>query len=424
MNSKDVIQMSVLALLITYTVTLFCVNVSATIDVDLILSDKGFVSYDHFKAELQIYKSDPDATEVMVFGILEIAGSFYYWPEFGPTVAYETMEIESGLNIVTLLDFDFPDIYDAVPFGPIAFWGAWYQDPENYGFDQEEFWLGDEYKWTPTPVPTSVPIMLSEIPAGSFDRGSLPGEMCRDNNEGPVKTITLTIPFLIQKTEVTQMQWVLVFGSNPSAFEGANRPVENVSWFDACIFCNRLSIEEGLTPCYYRNEGLSQVFTGTPPVTSGNVFWKEDVNGYRLPTEAEWEYACRAGTTSPYNNGMELLSCYQVDENLDPIAWYRQNAGDMTHDVGLKQPSLWDLYDMHGNVDEWCWDWWGKVYYQTGSTTDPSGPETGMERVLRGGSWMIYPAGNRSADRGFYTPGVRRNIMGFRIARTQFNKAA
>ncbi|MCD4655388.1 SUMF1/EgtB/PvdO family nonheme iron enzyme [bacterium] len=253
---------------------------------------------------------------------------------------------------------------------------------------------------TPTPTPPLAPTNFVYIPPGTFLMGSPLDELCRDSDETQHQ-ITLTHGFYLQQTEVTQQQWVNVFGNNPSRNPGMNHPVEQVTWYDACIFSNRLSTAGDLTPCYYSDESYSTVFDGTPPVTSGTVFWHQSANGYRLPTESEWEYACRAGTTSAYNSGQTNTSCGYEDPNLNSLAWYWNNSdtgnGPETHPVGLKQPNNWELYDMHGNVWEWCWDRFGT--YPTGSVTDPIGPTSGSYRVSRGGSSYNYANSCRSADR-------------------------
>jgi formylglycine-generating enzyme required for sulfatase activity len=179
---------------------------------------------------------------------------------------------------------------------------------------------------------------------------------------------------------VTQAQWEAVIRNNPSGFKGADLPVEQVSWDDAMAFCRRLTERE-------RAAGR---------LPDGYV--------YTLPTEAQWEYACRAGTTGPYAG----------DGNLDDMGWYSQNSGNTTHPVGQKRPNAWGLYDMHGNVWEWCRDWYGN--YPGGLVRDPTGPASGSYRVNRGGCWN-YPATEcHSASRYFLGPGDRLYFFGFRLA--------
>lgn len=186
-------------------------------------------------------------------------------------------------------------------------------------------------------------------------------------------TVTLTKPFEMMTTPVTQALWKIVMGNNPSGFQGADRPVENVSWDDAQIFISKLNAMLGVT-CF------------------------------RLPTEAEWEYACRAGTTSATYG------------NLDDVAWYENNSGKETHPVGQKQPNAWGLYDMLGNVWEWCQDWYGG--YPDGDVIDPVGPSSGSYRVSRGGSWFTDARRVRAAYRNYVAPGDRVDYLGFRLARS------
>ncbi len=209
-------------------------------------------------------------------------------------------------------------------------------------------------------------------PAGSFTMGSPPAEDGRSDDENQV-SVTLSKAFWMAKTEVTQAQWRAVMGSDPSRFKGDNLPVENVSWDDAQEFIKKVNYS-GVLP-----EG-----------------WK-----MALPTEAQWEYACRAGETGPYSGG-----------TIEQVAWYSINSGIKTHPVGTKKPNAWGLYDMHGNVWEWCADWY---YFQSGGT-NPSGPSSGVYRVFRGGSWGIHAADCRAAYRGWITPDVRGNALGFRPA--------
>ncbi|MBA7709961.1 Formylglycine-generating enzyme [subsurface metagenome] len=180
----------------------------------------------------------------------------------------------------------------------------------------------------------------------------------------------------MSKYEVTQKQWREVMGTNPSYFKGDNLPVEKVSWYDAVEYCNRLSRNEGITPCY----------SG-----SGNSIQCDfSANGYRLPTEAEWEYAARGGNNS---RGYKYAGSNSVGE----VGWYDSNSGRNTHDAGRKKANELELHDMSGNVWEWCWDWKGDYSYS--SQTDPRGSSGGSGRVLRGGSWNYYAYSLRVADR-------------------------
>jgi len=255
---------------------------------------------------------------------------------------------------------------------------------------------------TPRPVPAGL-VKMVEIPAGKFLMGSPSNEPGRDSNEGRQHWVTISRPFFMGATEVTQGQWLTVMGSNPSGFSGCgeNCPVEKVSWHDAVNFCNRLSDREGLRRCY---SGVGE-----------NLTWNRGCTGYRLPTEAEWEYAARAGTKTAFaNGGISELRC-RHDANLDLMGWYCGNAGKETHPVAKKQPNSWGLYDMHGNVWEWVWDWFQKSY-PLADVTDPTGPSGGSVRVIRGGSWSLARF-CRSADRGIRPAGDRFNYLGFRLVR-------
>ena len=216
------------------------------------------------------------------------------------------------------------------------------------------------------------------IPAGTFQMGDIWGG--GQSDESPVHTVTLTKDFFIGTYEVTQAQWEAVMGSNPSSFSscGGDCPVETVSWYDVQAFIDALNAAEGTT-------------------------------AYRLPTEAEWEYAARAGTTTKYSFGNE-------ENLLGDYAWYDVNSGSETHPVGQKQPNPWGLYDMHGNVWEWAQDWISN--YSSSPTTDPAGPSSGTYRVVRGGGWVSGAFFLRSAFRLRAAPGFRYGILGFRLVRS------
>jgi len=216
---------------------------------------------------------------------------------------------------------------------------------------------------------------FSQIPAGTFQMGSTAYEEKRWS-EQPVHSVTISRTFYMQKTEVTQGQWRAVMGSNRSYFPtcGDTCPVDGVSWDEITTFLQRLNAQ-------------------TPGVT------------YRLPTDAEWEYAARAGTTG------------ETYGTLDAIAWYNGNAATRTHAAAGKQANAWGLYDMIGNVWEWVNDWYGS--YGSESVTDPTGPATGIYRVLRGGSWYSGIPGARAASRYDHAgPSTRNNYYGFRLVRT------
>ncbi len=214
------------------------------------------------------------------------------------------------------------------------------------------------------------------IESGEFLMGSPSSEAKRDDDEGPQHRVRISKPFYMGKHEVTQAQWRAVMGSNPSHFKGDSRPVESVSWNEIQEFCRKLSARTGRT--------------------------------IRLPTEAEWEYSCRAGTTSSYSFG-------DSSGGLGDHAWYTGNSGKQTHSVGAKQPNGWGLHDMHGNVWEWCGDWYGEDYYASSPGTNPTGPGSGKYRVLRGGSWIYLAHYCRCADRIRSRPGLRSSSLGFRV---------
>ncbi|MDR2734131.1 MAG: formylglycine-generating enzyme family protein [Spirochaetota bacterium] len=264
------------------------------------------------------------------------------------------------------------------------------------------------------------------IPAGTFLMGSPVAEANHGSDETP-HPVTLTKDFYMAKYQVTQELYQTVMGVNPGYFstinnrepaEGeaaARRPVETVRWYDALVFCNKLSGLEGLTPVYTINGSTDPSAWGTVPASSSTawnaVTMNISANGYRLPTEAEWEFACRAGTTTAYNLG---------DVWSGDWGWYSGNSNDQTHETGKKTPNAWGIYDMHGNVWEWCWDRYGSGYYTDAAAgTDPAGPGTGIiVRVLRGGGFSFPAQGSRSAFRFSENPSFRSDSVGFRVART------
>jgi formylglycine-generating enzyme required for sulfatase activity len=225
--------------------------------------------------------------------------------------------------------------------------------------------------------------------------GSPDSDKDAQDDEKPQHRVRITRPFYLGETEVTQGQYQRVMGVNPSFFRGADDlPVERVSWNDAITFCNKLSEREGLRPYYVAGKASDL-----------------SADGYRLPTEAEAEYACRAGTTTRYSFG--------DDESMfGPYAWCNANSRNATHPVRLKKPNAWGLYDMHGNVWEWCGDAYGADYYRKSAASDPTGPPEGESRVNRGGAWSAPPLRARSAFRRLSKPDLHGFSMGLRVART------
>lgn len=230
---------------------------------------------------------------------------------------------------------------------------------------------------------------MVNIPGGSFQMGS-----DKSGDEKPAHTAALSA-FQMSETEVTQAQYQAVMGENPSFFKSTgNNPVERVSWFDAISFCNKLSDRAKLPPCYNTATGACD-------------FSK---SGFRLPTEAEWEYACRAETGGDYYTGNNPA-------DLARAGWYADNSAEKTHFVGQKAPNVWRLFDMHGNVWEWCQDWYGKDFYANSPKLNPAGPSSGSERVLRGGSWIDNAGSCKSSKRRSFNPKKNYSDIGFRVVR-------
>ena len=218
-----------------------------------------------------------------------------------------------------------------------------------------------------------------DISSGTFWMGSPSSE--GESNAHPRHQVTISQGFQMLKFEVTQAQWEAVMGSNPSSYSGDNNPVEIVSWDDCQSFISKLN---ELAPDHT----------------------------YRLPTEAEWEYCCRAGSDTKYSYGDD-------EGQFGDYAWYYDNSDSKTHPVGQKKPNAWGLYDMHGNVWEWVLDWYDRDYYENSPGTDPQGPDSGSFRVLRGGGWSNDADNCHSADRNYHNPDYSTIDLGLRLVRVQ-----
>lgn len=235
----------------------------------------------------------------------------------------------------------------------------------------------------------SIPKDFALVEGGTFMMGSNEGE----SKEQPVHQVTVS-SFSIGKYEVNQKEWQDLMGSNPSHWKGDNLPVEQVNWYDAVEYCNKRSLEEGLKPCY----------SGSGENTTCD--WT--ANGYRLPTEAEWEYAARGGKLSKNYK-------YSGSNEIDKVAWYNSNTASKPHKVGIKAANELGIYDMSGNVWELCWDFYES--YPSASQNDPKGASNGEHPVLRGGSWSNYDYDCRVFTRSFSDPDYKSINFGIRLLR-------
>jgi formylglycine-generating enzyme required for sulfatase activity len=272
--------------------------------------------------------------------------------------------------------------------------------------------------WQDSPITTAEFIIniyhepLVFVPGGQFNMGCTSGT--GDDDEYPVHPVILS-SFFISDHEVTQEEYLSVTGTNPSYFSGQlQRPVDSVSFYDAIAYCNKKSIRENLQPCYeYINYGFDIADWPTDWNTSvhNNLFCHFYQNGYRLPTEAEWEYAAKGGQNS--NNYL-----YSGSNNLDLVGWYGSNSGQTTHIVRTKAPNELGLYDMSGNLWEIVWDWYGSYYTYTDPEVDPQGPLTGIFRGFRGGFWQADASYSRNSNRSNAGPANTAASYGFRVVRS------
>ena len=250
----------------------------------------------------------------------------------------------------------------------------------------------------------AVQLEMEPIQAGTFLMGRISSENAHDHDEDPQHSVTLTRSFYIGKYEITQAQWEAVMGNQPSRFIGRNRPVERVSWYDAARFCN----------------ALSETIGWEPVISETNWKINIELGGIRLPTEAEWEYICRAGGETIYSWGNDAASAV-----IDQHAWYWENSGAVTHDVGAKLPNAWGLHDLSGNVWEWCCDRTDSFGRYPESAIDPLNQSTALPyRVGRGGSWFNGAEECRSSNRDRGDPDSFNSFTGFRICFTYIQQSS
>lgn len=302
------------------------------------------------------------------------------------------------------------------------------QIPFSYGSLEEAYFLARAVEHTErrispvTPAPVvQTPVVpqskqaieipgMAFVPGGTFTMGRTKGT--GDDDEIPTRSVTLN-SFYMGKYEVTQGEWEAVMGNNPSHFAGDKLPVDKVYWYELLVFCNKRSIAEGLSPVYSIRGSTDPVKWGSIPTTKNHIWdavacsWS--ANGYRLPTEAEWEYAARGGS-----GNFDYL--YSGSNVVNLVAWFEGNSSRSTQPVGSKNPNDLGLYDMSGNVWEWCWDWYGS--YNDHTQSNPRGPASGSERVLRGGGWLRGSDGCRIANRNSNAPTVTYYYYGFRVCRS------
>ena len=294
-----------------------------------------------------------------------------------------------------------------------GYWGAeasYIRAAERNGTVPGAGGFGQGFRLARTLSPTAG---FAAIPAGTFTMGSPVAEPGRDTDETE-HSVTLSRSFEMMETEVTQDQFYDMLAYRPSSFGscGGDCPVERVSWHEAAAYANALSASASLAQCYTCT-GSGTTVSCTPSTTYSTP---HDCPGYRLPTEAEWEYAARAGTTTgTYNGTSTYTDCTMPNDVVNPIAWFCGNSGPSTHPVGDRTPNAWGLYDILGNVWEWCSDWHDTY---PGTVTDPWGPGTGSTKVIRSGSWGDNARGIRAADRINYTPILVDSHLGFRLVRT------
>ncbi len=362
--------------------------------------------------------------QVPTFFILDVYGILFFWPSWsmyappasnGIDFRYFDVAAGSSLPIDVIPSMIWPDSGSQIVSG-LYFLGAMLHPSMTAILGQVAM-----VEWGYGPRED-----FSYIEPKTFIMGSPPDEPCRRSNETQHQ-VTLTRRFALAAGEITQIEWWDIFHNNPAYYQdyyGDDHwqfPVDSVTWYDTLVYCNRRSIREGRRPCYYSDAAYTLVYDGTPPVgVPSTIYWDQSANGFRLPTEAEWEFACRSGTTTAFNSGAAITSCTE-DAAIDSLAWYYYNASEHPHSTGGKSGNQTGLHDMHGNIWEHVWD--GFVPFSPDPVTDPGNPVGGgaTERVLRGGSFNSQAGECRSAMRFTRYPYAQWPDIGFRVAFTAFD---
>jgi len=346
--------------------------------------------------------------------LLENVVMLLFWAFVGCQVALMLRRKGNPLLSVTL-------ILAAVEIGLIL--NMIWPNQNDFGFDSgwgdavETPWqsAGPEPAVEPEQESASEPASIDDgfilVEGGAFRMGSPEDENWRIDDETPHEVTVAS--FYIDPYETTQAEWEAVMGSNPNTFTGEKLPVENISWLEAIQYANARSDTAGLTPAYV--------------IDGESVTWNRGADGYRLPTEAEWEYACRAGTATPFNLERSLDADdanfyghypYEIEENYFDDSVLEARPGEYrgkTVEVGSFAPNAWGLYDMHGNVNEWCWDWYGP--YDLENTDNPAGAQSGTRHVYRGGGWNDFGKNMRSAYRAAGQADMKSYNLGVRLVR-------
>ena len=272
--------------------------------------------------------------------------------------------------------------------------GRYYLGRQNKAGGLPETLLTKEPESTePQLLKENIPLDMIRVKADTLYMGSIDPDAADD--EFPLLSIPMQ-SYLISAKEISQKEWLMVYDTNPSIYKGENRPVENVSFYDVIEYCNAKSEKDGLTPAYN--------------IHGNEIICDFEVDGYRLPTEAEWEFAAKAGKK-------ESEYIYSGGEVADDVAWYYENSRGGTNEIGLKEPNTLGIYDMSGNVYEWVWNWYGPYSYRTQSLF--SGPNSGTDKVLRGGSWYHSEDALRVSKRAYMKPFLKNSYTGFRVVRSR-----